>query len=105
MAKSRTAKRWTASDVDTLMNSGFDTMTSNQRYKFAKSLNRTEQALYCKYYSTSRERAAAKPMGSIDLTKSTQRVTKTALNDFMAALINHADSAVVENDKVTIYFK
>ena len=105
MAKRRTAKRWTASDVETLMNSGFDTMTNNQRYKFAKSLNRTEQALYCKYYSTGRERAAGKSVGSIDLTKSTQRVTKSALNDFMAALINHAASAVVEKDKVTVYFK
>lgn len=105
MARSRTAKRWTASDVDTLMNSGFDTMTSNQRYKFAKSLDRTVQALYCKHHSVSKDRAKANSVKGIDLTKSAQRVTKSALNDFMAALINHASSAVVEKDKVTVYFK
>lgn len=105
MAKQRTAKRWTALDVDTLMNSGFDTMTSNQRYKFAKSLNRTVQAVYCKHYFITRNQKKANPVKGVDLTKSAQRVTKSAFNDFMVALINHAASAVVEKDKVTVYFK
>jgi hypothetical protein len=107
MGRKRTAKRWSSSQVETLLNSGYEDMSSSQRYKFAKTFNRTVQALACKYYELKREvkhEDEAEQSTPIDLSKRSHKVTEAEHNTFMSALVNRAKSATIEGSKIHIYF-
>lgn len=94
-------RRWSNADLKVLAESGLDAMTSKQRYRFARSMGRSERSVIDRY------RKITKPVeAKIVEVSRTQTVTKSEYSKFMDAIIDKATTAVIDksNESITIYF-
>tara|TARA_R100001463_G_scaffold47389_7_gene96246 strand:- start:4441 stop:4749 length:309 start_codon:yes stop_codon:yes gene_type:complete len=94
-------RRWSNADLKVLAESGLDNMTSKQRYRFARSMGRTERSVIDRY------RQLTKPVETkvVEVPR-TQTITKSEYSRFMDAILDKATTAVINksNESITIYF-
>tara|TARA_R110000751_G_scaffold299481_2_gene410602 strand:+ start:690 stop:995 length:306 start_codon:yes stop_codon:yes gene_type:complete len=101
MKRHRTHKRWSQEEIIAVKNSNYVGLSETKRGIFARSLDRTKQAVYCKYQGLMRKEKSS----SINLIKRSHKVTDTQYKGFMDKLLDRATSATLVDDKIHIYFK
>ena len=94
-------RRWSNADLKTLAESGLDKMTANQRYKFARSMGRTERSVVDRY----RKLTAPVETKVVEVPRA-QTITKSEYSKLMDAILDKATTAVIHksSESITIYF-
>ena len=94
-------RRWSNADLKVLAESGLDNMTANQRYRFARSMGRTERSVVERY-----RRLTASGVAKVVEVPRAQTMTKSGYNILMDAILDKATKAVIvkSSDSITIYF-
>ena len=94
-------RRWSNADLKVLAESGLDNMTAKQRYRFARSMGRTERSVIDRY------RQLTKPVETkvVEVPRA-QTITKSEYSKLMDAILDKATTAVIHksSESITIYF-